>query len=115
MSTSAIIYARLHVQHPFVLKIRFSFPQSFVPCQIDLGHRLNIFGFLGSSALAKRDKQAGGTGGTGNFGIQDQRLAMQWVHDHIAAFGGDAQAVTIFGQSAGTPGWGMTLAIPSDR
>ena len=64
---------------------------------VSLNYRLGVFGFLGSAELAAR----GGGNGTGNYGIEDQRLALRWVQEHIAAFGGDPTKVTIFGESAG--------------
>jgi cholinesterase len=52
-------------------------------------YRLNIFGFPGSPNA------------TNNLGLLDQRLAVQWVRDNIAQFGGDPTRITLFGQSAG--------------
>jgi hypothetical protein len=52
-------------------------------------YRLGIFGFSGIP------------GYTQNAGLLDQRLAVEWVHDNIKAFGGDPNRITIFGQSAG--------------
>jgi hypothetical protein len=60
-------------------------------------YRVGAFGFLASEATAAEQE----SGTTGNYGIQDQRAALQWVQDNIAAFGGDPDDVTIFGQSAG--------------
>ena len=53
-------------------------------------YRLGAFGFLVTP-----------DGANGNFAMEDQRLALQWVRDNIAAFGGDASNVTLFGESAG--------------
>lgn len=52
-------------------------------------YRLNIFGFPGDPNIRN------------NLGLLDQRLAIEWVRDNIAAFGGDPDRITIFGQSAG--------------
>jgi len=64
---------------------------------VKVNYRLNVFGFLGSKDLQPRDP----AGSTGNYGIQDQRLAMTWARDYIAAFGGDGANIMIFGDSAG--------------
>eukprot|EP00164_Ancoracysta_twista_P004684 GFYU01006332.1.p1 GENE.GFYU01006332.1~~GFYU01006332.1.p1 ORF type:complete len:472 (+),score=152.04 GFYU01006332.1:138-1418(+) len=60
-------------------------------------YRLDAFGFLSLDELAEEDPN----GGTGNFGTLDQRMAMQWVQDNIAKFGGDPNRVMIAGESAG--------------
>lgn len=57
---------------------------------VTINYRLNIFGFPGSSALPSQ-----------NLGLLDQRAAIEWVYTNIAAFGGDRNRITIFGQSAG--------------
>ncbi|CAE7740383.1 pnbA, partial [Symbiodinium microadriaticum] len=65
---------------------------------VTMNYRLNVFGFIGSEELRGQDVE---NGSTGNYGIQDQRMAMGWVQKNIGAFGGDNSRVTIFGQSAG--------------
>ena len=54
-----------------------------------------------------------GFAGTSNLGIRDQIAALGWVHDHIAAFGGDPGRVTIVGESAGGSSVVALLATPS--
>jgi carboxylesterase type B len=56
-------------------------------------YRLSVFGFLNG----REAENAGVT----NIGFRDQRLALRWLNENIAAFGGDKDAVTIFGESAG--------------
>lgn len=60
---------------------------------VSLNYRLSAFGFLAS-------KEAVDAGVT-NIGFHDQRLALRWVNENIAAFGGSPKKVTIFGESSG--------------
>ena len=62
---------------------------------VTLNYRLGVLGFLAHPALQAE------SGTTGNYGLADQQLALSWVRDHIAAFGGDPQGVTLFGESSG--------------
>ncbi|WP_246003022.1 carboxylesterase/lipase family protein [Nocardia tenerifensis] len=62
---------------------------------VTINYRLGALGFLGHPAVAHDDGQVG------NFGLLDQQAALRWVHDNIAAFGGDPAKVTIAGESAG--------------
>ncbi|ORY59521.1 Alpha/Beta hydrolase protein [Pseudomassariella vexata] len=57
-----------------------------------INYRLTIFGFPNAAALAPDER---------NLGLLDQRLGLEWVHKHIASFGGDPSRLTHFGQSAG--------------
>eukprot|EP01059_Diplonema_ambulator_P016561 TRINITY_DN2817_c0_g2_i1.p1 TRINITY_DN2817_c0_g2~~TRINITY_DN2817_c0_g2_i1.p1 ORF type:complete len:692 (+),score=89.81 TRINITY_DN2817_c0_g2_i1:35-2110(+) len=59
--------------------------------------RLGVFGFGAHPLLAERNPQ----NTTGNYGMQDQRLALSWVQKNIRKFGGDPDRVTILGESSG--------------
>ncbi|EME77645.1 uncharacterized protein MYCFIDRAFT_108978, partial [Pseudocercospora fijiensis CIRAD86] len=58
---------------------------------VKIKYRLNIFGFPGGVRALK----------DWNLGYLDQRLAVEWVRDNIAAFGGDPSRITLWGESAG--------------
>lgn len=62
---------------------------------VTINYRLGPLGF---ACLPEFSAEAGHTG---NYGLYDQLCALQWVHDNIAAFGGDPDRVTLMGQSAG--------------
>ena len=63
---------------------------------VTMNYRLNMFGFLCHPEITAENPDE-----PANFGLLDQRLAMQWVKDNIQAFGGDPDNITIGGQSAG--------------
>ncbi|PYH91094.1 cholinesterase [Aspergillus ellipticus CBS 707.79] len=57
---------------------------------VTINYRVGALGWLTTANLT-----------TGSYGTRDQILALKWVNEHIAAFGGDPNHITIFGQSAG--------------
>ncbi|MEK6806381.1 MAG: carboxylesterase family protein [Pseudomonadota bacterium] len=65
---------------------------------VTINYRLGYLGFFAHDALDADDK---GNGAGGNFALMDQIAALKWVQKNIAAFGGDPQKVTAFGESAG--------------
>tara|TARA_R110000868_G_scaffold37022_4_gene131000 strand:+ start:6704 stop:8332 length:1629 start_codon:yes stop_codon:yes gene_type:complete len=73
---------------------------------VSINYRLGVFGFLAHAEL-----DAEGTP-SGNFGLQDMISALRWVRDNIAAFGGDPDCVTIFGESAGGHAVGLLMVAP---
>ncbi len=65
---------------------------------VTINYRLGPFGFLAHPALTVEDPAYPTSG---NYGLEDQRAALAWVQRNIAAFGGDPDHVTLFGESAG--------------
>ncbi|WP_425228528.1 carboxylesterase/lipase family protein [Sphingomonas sp.] len=74
---------------------------------VTVNHRLNAFGYLYLARLDPRFPDSG------NLGQLDLILALQWVRDNIAAFGGDPARVTVFGQSGGGAKIATMLAQPA--
>ena len=75
---------------------------------VTLNYRLGIFGFFVHPELTKESTRAA----SGNYGLLDQLAALQWIQRNIAAFGGDPNKVTIFGQSAGALSVNCLVASP---
>lgn len=77
---------------------------------VTVNHRLNVFGYLylgdrGDPRLAA----------SGNVGQLDLVQALQWVREHAATFGGDADNITVFGQSGGGAKIATLMAMPAAR
>ncbi|XP_059142642.1 neuroligin-4, X-linked-like [Physella acuta] len=72
---------------------------------VSINYRLDVFGFL--STLDETIP--------GNFGLLDQVLALEWVKNNIANFGGDPQKVTLFGGSAGSLSASILTLSPLTR
>ena len=76
---------------------------------VSLNYRVNIFGFFSHPAINAEGHPSG------NYGIMDQQLALNWVQQNIENFGGDASNVTALGESAGGASILAHIAAPSSR
>lgn len=72
---------------------------------VTINYRVSVFGFPNWDQISIDQR---------NVGFLDQRLALSFVHDNIAAFGGDPEALTIFGESAGGYSVEQLVALPPD-
>jgi carboxylesterase type B len=72
---------------------------------VSFDYRLGPLGFLSLDDDSAR----------GNYGLLDQQLALQWVHDNIDAFGGDPTRVTLFGSDAGGGSISLHLMSPGSK
>ena len=77
---------------------------------VTIEYRLGVLGFVGHPELS-----AEGGGHSGEYGVLDQIAALEWVHDNIAAFGGDPDNVTLFGESAGSFDAAALIVSPLSR
>jgi len=79
---------------------------------VTLNYRLGTIGFLDLTSAGVAED---GYPAPANFGLHDQVAALEWVRDNIAAFGGDPDNVTVFGESAGAMSIGSLLGAPRAR
>lgn len=75
---------------------------------VTINYRLGQLGFLAHPALSAEDEHQV----SGNYGLLDQQAALRWVQTNAAAFGGAADTVTVFGESAGSMSACSHLASP---
>lgn len=78
---------------------------------VTVNFRLTVFGFLAHPELTKESPHHA----SGNYGLMDERAALQWVQKNIAAFGGDPKRVTIAGESAGSFAVSAQMASPQSK
>jgi para-nitrobenzyl esterase len=78
---------------------------------VTVNYRLGAFGFLAHPELTKESPNHA----SGNYGLLDQAMAIKWVKENIAAFGGDPQHITIAGESAGSFSVSAQMASPLSK
>ncbi len=79
---------------------------------VTFNYRLGAFGFLSNAALRAEDASHPSAG---NYGLEDQIAALEWVQANAASFGGDPRQVTLFGESAGGTSMFLHLVSPKSQ
>jgi carboxylesterase type B len=72
-----------------------------------MNYRLGVWGFLNTPVIHAE--------GSSNAGLLDQRMALRWIQENIASFGGDPSRVTVWGESAGAQSIGLHLTSYNGR
>jgi para-nitrobenzyl esterase len=78
---------------------------------VTINYRLGVFGFFSHPELTKESPHHA----SGNYGLLDQIMALHWVQDNIAKFGGDPANVTMFGESAGSMDVNVLMTTPLSK
>lgn len=77
---------------------------------VSVNYRVNAFGFMAHPEITAEDPEK-----ATNFGHWDQKAGIEWIKRNIAAFGGDPENITLFGQSAGGGSTIIQLASPLNK
>src|SRR5580704_8603682 len=78
---------------------------------VTINYRVGLLGWLSHPELSRESEHHS----SGNYGLLDQIAALAWIKRNVAAFGGDPERVTIWGQSAGSMSVSMLMASPLAR
>jgi para-nitrobenzyl esterase len=79
---------------------------------VSLAYRVGVMGFFAHPELSEENRALHGAAASGNYGLLDLVSGLQWVKQNIAAFGGDPNRVTIWGESAGAIAASMLTVSP---
>ncbi|KAL3463902.1 Alpha/Beta hydrolase protein [Aspergillus heterothallicus] len=101
-----IIGANSWPQFDYTRLVKLSAEKNLPVVAVSVNYRLGALGFLTSEELRKAGYKA-------NNGLRDQRVAIEWVRNHIHEFGGDPGNITVAGMSAG--GASVTYHLNSDK
>ena len=78
---------------------------------VTANYRLGVMGFMAHPGLSRESEH----GSSGNYALLDQIMALRWIRENIAAFGGDPLHVTLFGQSSGSYDLLLLMTSPLAR
>ncbi|MEO6079582.1 MAG: carboxylesterase family protein [Steroidobacteraceae bacterium] len=82
---------------------------------VSVAYRVGVMGFLAHPELSAENRRLHGVAASGNYGLLDLVSSLQWIKKNIAAFGGDPNKVTIWGESAGAIAVSMLAVVPQAK
>jgi para-nitrobenzyl esterase len=82
---------------------------------VSVAYRVGVMGFFAHPALSAENRALHGVAASGNYGLLDLVASLKWIKHNIAAFGGDPDKVTIWGESAGAIAVSMLAVAPQAK